>query len=381
MNKRWISVLLAVMMLLSLGLGAAPVKAAAPAPALTDPGEETQLQATTLPEGSAHDKITWESMDPEIATVDENGVVRAVSEGSTMIIANAEHPDGSFPTMGSCPVMVFDFQPVGYEIVFDPMGGTCPVPSLFTVEAEGLPDTLLSYPPAEREGFTFLGWFLEPEGGEPLEPLYPFTGDTTLYAHWAEDVRPPDPGECGGSDDCPSIAFTDVNRAPGSWYHAPVDWAVVNGITNGTDETHFSPGGICTRAEAVTFLYRAAGSPEVGETENPFTDVKEGSFYDDAVRWAVEQGVTKGVSEHAFAPNDPCTRAEIVTFLFRAKRAEAVQDAENPFTDVPENAWYTDSVLWAVREGVTNGDGAADIFHPGQTCTRAMIVTFLYRAK
>ena len=343
-------------------------------------GETMQLHAILQPEDCPHDKITWESVDPSVATVDENGFVTAVGEGWTQIYAHSEVPEGTFPLTGICDVNVHRFIPQGYQITFDPMGGACPVPAVYTIEAEGLPYTLLSYPPAEREGYTFLGWFLEPEGGEPLEPLYLFEGDTTLYAHW-EEVGGPDEG-CDGGENCPSRAFVDVDRGADSWYHEPVDWAVVNAITNGRDETHFDPLTVCTRAEAVTFLYRAAGSPAVSEdTVNPFTDVKESDYFYNAVLWAVQEGVTNGVSADRFDPKAECTRAHIVTFLFRAKGAEAMEGAENPFTDVPENIWFTDSVLWAVAEGITNGDGAEDIFHPNAGCSRAMIVTFLYRAQ
>ena len=163
-------------------------------------GESTQLTAVILPENCPHDKITWESSEPSVATVDENGLVTAVSEGWTNIIARGEAPEGAFPVLASCKVTVYNFVPTGYQITFDPMGGECPVPYQYTVEYEGVPNTLLSYPPAEREGYTFLGWFLEPEGGEPLGDFYPFQGDTTLYAHWEEITTPPDDG-CDGGDD------------------------------------------------------------------------------------------------------------------------------------------------------------------------------------
>ena len=344
-------------------------------------GESMQLTATILPENCPHNTITWESSEPSVATVDENGLVTAVSEGWTDIFAYAETPEGAmFPLIASCRVTVYHFVPTGYQITFDPMGGECPVPYLFTIDAEGVHNTLLSYPPAERDGYTFLGWFLEPEGGEPIGDLYPFEGDTTLYAHWEEIVTPPE--GCDGGDNCPSKAFTDVDRGPDSWYHEPVDWAVVNEITNGRDKTHFDPLAVCTRAEAVTFLYRAAGKPEVAEdTVNPFADVKESDYFYNAVLWAVQEGITNGVSADAFAPKAECSRAHIVTFLFRFKQAQPVEGADNPFIDVPENTWFTDSALWAVSEGITNGDGSEETFHPNVGCSRAMIVTFLYRAQ
>ena len=121
--------------------------------------------------------------------------------------------------------------------------------------------------------------------------------------------------------------FVDV--ATGSYYEDAVDWAVENGITKGTDDTHFSPDGICTRAQAVTFLWRAAGSPKPETRTMPFTDVPAGSYYYDAVLWAVENGITKGTSNTTFSPNMTCTRAQIVTFLWRSEKSPAAGTAES----------------------------------------------------
>ena len=115
--------------------------------------------------------------------------------------------------------------------------------------------------------------------------------------------------------------------------------------------------------------------------ENPFTDVSKDAYYCDAVLWAVQNKITNGTSATTFSPDDTCTRAHIVTFLFRAKNAETAEGAENPFTDVPADTWFTDPVLWANANNITNGDGSPTIFHPDGTCTRAQIVTFLFRAK
>ena len=151
-----------------------------------------------------------------------------------------------------------------------------------------------------------------------------------------------------------------------------------NGITNGTDETHFSPLNICNRAQVVTFLWRAAGCPEPESTENPFVDVPETEFYYKAVLWAVENGITNGVDATHFAPNTDCNRAQIVTFLWRAAGRPEPTSTNNPFEDVPEGEFYYDAVLWAVENGITNGMDATH-FGPGQDCNRAQVVTFLYR--
>ena len=171
--------------------------------------------------------------------------------------------------------------------------------------------------------------------------------------------------------------FVDV--ATGSYYEDAVDWAVENGITKGTDDTHFSPDGICTRAQAVTFLWRTAGSPEPETRTMPFTDVPVGSYYYDAVLWAVENGITEGTSNTTFSPNMTCSRAQIVAFLWRSEKSPAA-GSRNPFADVKSTAYYADAVLWAVENDITKGT-TNTTFSPDADCTRAQIVTFLWRCK
>ena len=169
--------------------------------------------------------------------------------------------------------------------------------------------------------------------------------------------------------------FVDV---PENAYYAPaVDWAVEKGVTDGTSATTFSPDAVCTRAQIVTFLYRAAGSPAVKSTVNPFTDVTASDYYYNAVLWAVENGITTGTSETTFSPNESCTRAQCVTFLYRAVGSAATAKAS--FTDVSADAYYAPAVDWAVEKGMTTGTSATT-FSPDAACTRAQIVTFLYRA-
>ena len=171
--------------------------------------------------------------------------------------------------------------------------------------------------------------------------------------------------------------FVDV--ATGSYYEDAVDWAVGNGITQGTDDTHFAPDGICTRAQAVAFLWRAAGSPKPETRTMPFADVPAGSYYYDAVLWAVENGITEGTSDTTFSPNMTCTRAQIVAFLWRSEKSPAAGTA-NPFADVKSTAYYADAVLWAVKENITRGT-TNTTFSPDADCTRSQIVTFLWRCK
>ena len=169
--------------------------------------------------------------------------------------------------------------------------------------------------------------------------------------------------------------FTDIPS--GAYYEDAVIWAVNNGITGGTSATTFAPDGFCTRAQAVTFLWRAAGSPAPKSTVMPFTDVPAGSYYYDAVLWAIENGITKGTSDTTFSPNANCSRGQIVTFLWRSQKSPDAA-AANPFTDVAANAYYTSAVLWAVEKSITGGTSATT-FSPSANCTRAQIVTFIYR--
>lgn len=168
--------------------------------------------------------------------------------------------------------------------------------------------------------------------------------------------------------------FVDVDSS--AWYADAVNWAVEKGITAGTSATTFSPNAPCTRAQVVTFLWRAAGSPEATGS-NPFTDVAEGSYYYDAVLWAVEKGITVGTSATTFSPDTVCTRAQIVTFLWRYEDSPAATGSSS-FTDVAPGDWFYSAVNWAVSEGVTAGTGA-NAFSPNADCTRAQTVTFLYR--
>ena len=176
-----------------------------------------------------------------------------------------------------------------------------------------------------------------------------------------------------------NVFFQDV---PGdAWYFDAVLWALDQEITNGYgSDTTFCPDIECSRAQVVTFLWRAMGCPAPSSTVKPFADVPAGEWYSDAVLWAVEQGITQGYgSSDTFNPDGICTRAQVVTFLQRCLSGETCSDG-NPFTDVPNNEWYTTAVLWAVEEGITNGYGGNDTFAPDITCTRGQIVTFLYRA-
>ncbi len=221
----------------------------------------------------------------------------------------------------------------------------------------------------------------------PTTSPEPSAKPTTSPAPSAKPTTSPEPSAKPTASPAPTTAptmqpevknpFTDV--AKDQYYAEPVLWAVNHDpqITAGTSATTFSPSNPCTRGQIVTFLWRANGQPEPTITTNPFTDVKPSDYFYKAVLWAVEKETPAGTSKTTFSPNDTVTRAQTVTFLWRAEGKPAA-DTKNPFTDVPAGQYYTDAVLWAVKNNVTAGTSATT-FSPNNPCTRAQIVTFLYR--
>ena len=254
-----------------------------------------------------------------------------------------------------------------------------------TEETEGGTVTVLPKSPAQGvtvtitptpdEGYAVAQVIVTDKNGNPVEVTdngdgtYSFTqpkGKVTISVTFAEIEQP------GGNP------FVDVPAD--AYYYDAVLWAVENGVTEGTnaDGTLFSPNDPCTRAQVVTFLWRAAGSPEP-ESLRSLSDVPADAYYAKAVAWALENGITTGTGDGLFSPDAVCSRAQIVTFLWRAQQSPAAGSA-NPFLDVAADAYYTDAVLWAVENGVTMGTNAeGTAFSPDDDCTRAQIVTFLYR--
>lgn len=242
------------------------------------------------------------------------------------------------------------------------------------------------------DGAEFIGWFVDGEQvSKELEYRFCVTGDITVTAKFTlsktdtgdhETVRPVGPApvtpaepELPDEPVLPENPFADVHE--NDFFYDAVIWAVNNGITSGSGADTFAPDRACTRAEMVTFLWRAAGTPEPVSGNNPFTDVTETDYFYKAVLWAVENGITKGTSETTFSPNDTCTRGQTVTFLYRYAGAPEVA-VGNPFADVQENNYYYHAVIWAVAEEITKGTGETT-FSPNNFCTRSQIVTFLYR--
>ncbi|MBQ6676890.1 MAG: S-layer homology domain-containing protein [Clostridia bacterium] len=205
---------------------------------------------------------------------------------------------------------------------------------------------------------------------------YVATFENELFSEQKKEVTIPSIS-CDGGPTCPSKAFTDVPSAE-EWIHLTVDWAVVNHVTYGTSATTFSPDEDCTRAQFVTFLWRTMGQPETTLTSSPFKDVAPGTWYYTAVLWAYENHITLGTSSTTFSPNEPCSRSQVVTFLWRMEGCEPPAVTETKFEDVVPGEWYYDAVLWATERGITQGVSET-AFCPDDTCTRVQCVAFIFR--
>ncbi len=247
-----------------------------------------------------------------------------------------------------------------YTLTFDTNGGSA-IDKI--TKDSGTTIDLAAYKPT-RAGYTFAGWFSDKALTKAVTSVK-LTANTTVYAKWTQN---------GGTAQNP---FVDVKE--GAYYYDAVLWAVEQKITSGTSATTFSPDASCTRAQMVTFLWRAAGSPKVENGKNPFTDVQADAYYYDAVLWAVEKGVTSGTSATTFSPDATVTRGQTVTFLYRNAGSPEVSGTM-PFTDVEADAYYAKAVQWAVQQKITTGTSETT-FSPMSDCTRGQIVTFLYRAK
>ena len=236
------------------------------------------------------------------------------------------------------------------------VGGTFSVPGSVAWE---LPDTTTV---VANRAYT---WIFTPDDTTNYESI---SGEIVVYNFVDTPYFPAIIG------DSSKFNFHDVTRF--DYFYDAVKWAVDHDITSGTGRFTFSPNAACTRAQTVTFLWRAAGSPRPVSTVNPFTDVHYGDYFYQAVLWAVENGITVGTSATTFSPDATVTRAQVVTFLWRANGQPAAWNSG--FTDVSADAYYAKAVAWAVQNGITTGSGFG-VFSPDAACTRAQIVTFLYR--
>ena len=290
------------------------------------------------------------------ATAGTNGITFHVNSLSPFAIGwykNTPTPGGGGGGGGGGAVST-------YTLTFDTNGGSA-IDKI--TKDSGTTIDLAAYKPT-RAGYTFAGWFSDKALTKTVTSVK-LTANTTVYAKWTQN---------GGTAQNP---FVDVKE--GAYYYDAVLWAVEQKITSGTSATTFSPDASCTRAQMVTFLWRAAGSPKVENGKNPFADVQADAYYYDAVLWAVEKGVTSGTSATTFSPDATVTRGQTVTFLYRNAGSPEVSGTM-PFTDVEADAYYAKAVQWAVQQKITTGTSETT-FSPMSDCTRGQIVTFLYRAK
>ena len=254
-------------------------------------------------------------------------------------------------------------------VTFDPNGGSGAMTPQVVQAGQEFTFPACAFTPPAGKAFDY--WSVAGKKNSFFEPgdSMEVTGDVTVKANWKD------------KSSGPSNPFVDVEED--AYYYEPVLWAVSQtpAITAGTDATHFSPAKECTRAQVVTFLWNAAGQPEPGISSHPFTDVKEGAYYYKAMLWALEKNITAGTSATTFGPNAQCTRGQVVRFLWNAAGAPAPDDDSHPFTDVKEGAYYYDAMLWAVNHTpqITAGS-TATTFAPAKPCTRGQVVSFLYRA-
>ena len=291
-----------------------------------------------------------------------------VESGSEAVtFANATNSTTTFPMpAGEVKVKaVFEADDIMVPIQYDVSVLNDGNGKAFASPAKAAADTAITLTATPNAGYHFKAWRVILGG---------VTITDNKFTMPAEDVEV----QAVFEKDAPISKHPFLDVPAGAYYEDAVVWAVGKGITSGTNATTFDPNGTCTRAQAVTFLWRAAGSPTPKTKLMPFPDVPVGSYYWNAVLWAIEQGITEGTSYLTFSPNDSCTRAQIVTFLWRAKGNPTVS-GNAPFTDVAPDAYYAAAVTWAEKNGITGGIGNG-LFGSNNTCTRAQIVTFLYRA-
>ena len=290
-----------------------------------------------------------------------------VESGSEAVtFANATNSTTTFPMpAGEIKVKaVFEADEIMVPIQYDVSVLNDGNGKAFASPAKAAADTAITLTATPNAGYHFKAWRVILGG---------VTITDNKFTMPAEDVEV----QAVFEKDAPISKHPFLDVPAGAYYEDAVVWAVGKGITSGTNATTFDPNGTCTRAQAVTFLWRAAGSPTPKTKLMPFPDVPVGSYYWNAVLWAIEQGITEGTSYLTFSPNDSCTRAQIVTFLWRAKGNPAVS-SNAPFTEVAPDAYYAAAVTWAEKNGITGGIGNG-LFGSNNTCTRAQIVTFLYR--
>ena len=356
----------------------------------------------TMPAGAVSVKATYKDKPVTTYTVTVNGSYASTTgagsynEGDTVYISAGSRSGYTFDGWTSSNVTITDADSRNASFVMPDNDVTVtahwtrnavPVtptePSTYTIKVEKTDngDVTVSHKSASKG--TTVTLTVEPDKGYTLETL-------TVTDKNGDEIRVKEKNgkytftmpaskvyvEATFMEDNSMLNFF-VDVFPGDYYYDAVLWAAKNGITGGVDAAHFAPNVTCTRAQVVTFLWRAAGSPAPKSSMMPFTDVPAGSYYEQAVLWAVENGITDGTSATTFSPDAVCSRGQIVTFLWRSQKSPA-SDSVNPFADVAADAYYNSAVLWAAENGITGGT-TATTFSPNNDCTRAQIVTFLYR--
>lgn len=339
-------------------------------------GSTGTLTATINPADATNKNLTWTSDNGAVATVSQTGVVTAVAEGTAKITVKTA--DGEKTAV--CTVTV-TAKTSGSSSSSSSSRPSYPITTPDKTENGSVTVT----PKSAKRGST-VTITVTPDAGYVLDKLTVTDKDGKDVALTKKSdteytfVMPAGKVEITPSfvkqAEEPSRVFVDVKT--GDYFYDAVLWAVEKGITNGTSAESFSPEDPCTRAQIVTFLWRAAGSPVVNYAMN-MTDVAGDAYYAEAVRWALSEGITTGTSDQTFSPDATCTREQAVTFLYRAAGSPAVS-GESAFEDVGADAYYARAVAWAAQNGVTNGISQA-LFGTGSDCTRAQIVTFLYRAQ
>ena len=339
-------------------------------------GSTGSLTATINPANAANKSLTWTSDNTAVATVNENGVVTAVAEGTAKITVKTA--DGEKTAV--CTVTVTA------KTSGSSSSSSSSRPSYPITTPDKTENGSVTVTPTSAKRGSIVTITVTPDAGYVLDELTVTDKDGKELSLTKKSdteytfVMPAGKVEITPSfvkqAEEPSRVFVDVKT--GDYFYDAVQWAVGKGITNGTSAETFSPEAPCTRAQIVTFLWRAAGSPVVNYAMD-LSDVAGDAYYAEAVRWALSEGITTGTSDHTFSPDAVCTREQAVTFLWRAAGSPAVS-GESAFEDVGADAYYARAVAWAAQNGVTNGISQV-LFGTGSDCTRAQIVTFLYRAQ
>lgn len=343
-------------------------------------GDTKQLTAKVAPANADDSTVTWKSGNTNVATVDQNGNVTAVGVGSTIITATAGGKSATCKiTVTAKPVPIERIALSNAEVS---VGRTIQLEPVFTPANTTQRDLKWSSSNNMIATIDANGRVRGVAEGK-VTITATSTVNSTISAACVVTVTPakddpvvPGIGAIIGALGNGSLPFNDVTAR--DYFYDAVKWAVDQGITSGTSRYTFSPDAPCTRAQVVTFLWRAAGCPQPVSKVNPFTDVRADDYFYTAVLWAVENGITNGTSAKTFSPDATVTRAQVVTFLWRANGQPAA--GNSGFLDVSSNAYYARAVDWAFTNGITTGmDYGA--FGPDIACTRAQIVTFLYRAR